>query len=135
MARKRERLSSADGQRLFTQRLSTLLGKGNRPRNAALDLLTGGPAEAPEQQETPPEPAPRRVRERQAEKPVERKRLYVARTVYLESGDLEEVDALAKEWSKLAQRRVSRSEVLRQAIRWLRGGAVTPPFGPGESNG
>lgn len=139
MARKRERVDLSDTRQLFKQRLSALLSDRPRPRNPALDLLTGA---APSALEPPPAaaeapaaptaissaaPPVEPAAPRRGSKRPRRGGGKVARTVYLEADDLEELDALAREWSTLAQRRVSRSEVLRQAVRWLRGAPLPPP--------
>lgn len=138
MARKRERVDIAEAQHLFKQRLNALLGERPRPLNAALDMLIGTTPEAAREapsQATQPATLPvqtRRGRETPREKHGGRKRTYFARTVYLEPEDLREIDALAEEWGALTHRHVSRSEVLRQAIRWLRGSVAPPPFAEGE---
>lgn len=163
MARKRERVELTEAQQLFKQRLETLLGRGPRPRNPALDTLVGAPSDAPEaaepsapsEQPAPPpteataapevdarppqsrdkRPAPQRhIRLERAHqyKKVGGGNVRVGRTVYLTQDDLAEIDALAAEWSALTHRYVSRSEVLRQAVRWLRGAPISLPFAEGE---
>lgn len=139
MARKRDRLGGRDPQRLLAQRISAFLGERQRPRNPALDVLTGA---QPEMEAPPEERAEEVVALEMAEEvgaeaiealevaPAEleppaavrvgRGRTSFGTTVYLHYRDIAALDWLAHEWSKQAQRRVSRSEVLRRAIRFLR---------------
>jgi hypothetical protein len=141
VARKRERVDLSETEHLFKQRLNALLGEAPRPRNAALDTLVGAsPQAVPQQDEeharpgvasTPPVQT-RRRRETNHHRRSASSSPYVGRTVYLQAEDLREIDALAEEWSAAANRHISRSEVLRQAVRWLRGTAAPPPLDDGE---
>ena len=125
MARKRGEVEPDAGQRLLENKLK-LLHEGRRRRSLALDMLTGrAPGDdlpnAPGDDVVPPPGAGH-----DASSPASpearpfRTRAVSRRTVYLSSDDLADIDFVIRAWRRRVQKRVSRSEVLRQAIGNLR---------------
>lgn len=133
MARKREPVDDA-GQRLLQSKLKLLQGIRGERANLALDILTGRstapvlegvPEEAPLVERPEPQPeAPAPAAETNAPAPrapaAAPRAQVVARTVYLSPEDMANVDFIVRAWRRKLHKRVSRSEVLRQAIGSLR---------------
>jgi hypothetical protein len=126
MARKRRPVDPTIAERLFGDRLKRYLGQLPAATNTALEPLLGGP-DSHDPTVAPVVPAAVRVERwrhlyqtprawvRSQSAPDLRKR-----TVYLSVRDLNDADHIAAEWSRAWQRHVSRSEVVRLAIRGLR---------------
>ncbi|MBI2756950.1 MAG: hypothetical protein HYX52_09605 [Chloroflexi bacterium] len=144
MARKREPVDTTASQRLLQSKLKIFQGATARRSPLALDILTGrAPTpilDAESESEEPAletlRPAPDSVADgaatvRSSDARPEgsppgkaRKglagRAVLARTVYLSQRDLDDIDFIARAWKRRIAKRVSRSEVLRQAIGALR---------------
>jgi hypothetical protein len=135
MARKRRPVDPGIAERLFGDRLKRYLGQLPAATNTALGPLLGEPA-SPDPAVAPLVPAAVRVERwrhlyqtprawgRSESGPDPRKK-----TVYLSARDLDDADHIAAQWSRAWQRHVSRSEVVRLAIRGLRATLDNRPAG------
>lgn len=139
MARKREPVDPNPGQRLLGSALKRLRGTNARRSNLALDILTGRTAaSALDEPSAPRDTSRARIAgqggstigdpPREAAFPhpggvasaPRRRGAVMARTVYLSNQDVNDIDFIVRAWRRRANKRVSRSEVLRQAIGNLR---------------
>ncbi len=132
MARKRRPVDLTLAERLFSDRLKRLRNEKPPEINPALDALMGGtiaPGSLLEADEgaAPEGPPPiRRMVAASSERV--RPRRY---TVYLSAQDLVNTDYIASVWrDRRGTRGVSRSEVIRQAIRELRASLDTSSSPP-----
>lgn len=151
MAGKRDEVSrkNAESERLLRSKVRLLNrqdGSGSRPR-LALDMLTGRHPSLAEglegsaatdvetrSDETAVEPAPSAARTASPRPRVHR------RTVYLSDQDVQDIEFVLRSWQRRLHTRLSRSEVLRQAIGSLReavelGAAPRPATTTREENG
>jgi hypothetical protein len=119
VARKRRPVDPGVAERLFSDRLKRLRGDLMPVTNRALQALVGDEhaesAETGLAEEPQPEQRPKRARRTG-------RRLSVFRgvTVSLSAQDLKDADFIASAWSGAGTRRISRSQVIRAAIRDLR---------------
>jgi hypothetical protein len=132
----RDQVESA-GQ-LLRNKLGLLQGSAPR-RNLALDILTGRtPVEVTEEPEAPLNGVDLATEESGSE-PRATQRKVLARTVYLSDEDVRDIEFIIRAWRRRVHKRVSRSEVLRQAIGNLRDavelGAAPRALAPSPSEG
>ena len=123
MARKRGPLEPDTSQRLLENKLK-LLQSGGRRRSLALDILTGRApvAETPTSAADGGAPS---IQDASSPAGIRRGRIsgtgtLTRRTVYLTDEDLDDIEFVIRAWRRRVRKRVSRSEVLRQAIGNLR---------------
>lgn len=139
MARKREPVDPNPGQRLLGSALKRLRGTNARRNNLALDILTGRTAASALDEPSAPRETSRAQLAAQGGSSIvtsprevafthqsavasapRRRGAVMARTVYLSDQDVTDIDFIVRAWRRRANKRVSRSEVLRQAIGNLR---------------
>jgi hypothetical protein len=120
VAGKRRPVDPGIAERLFSDRLKRLRGEIPPSTNKALQALVGSESAPAPQGSDSADAVDESPRPRRSRKAGSRLSVFRGVTVSLSAQDLKDADFIAASWSGSSARRISRSKVIRAAIRDLR---------------